>query len=97
MIFITNFFILPLLIAMGAIDAWLWMTSIRLLLARLSPDNQLTDVLARLTNPLPNMVSKQLSGHLKKAVPQWQAWIITIVSLVILKHIFLSFVVLFSP
>lgn len=96
MIFISNPLVLPVLVVIWSIDTWIWMASIRLLLGKLNPDNQFTSLLGKLADPLPKIVNRQLAVWFRKAVPQWLAWTVTIVSLLMLRHILLLSVISFS-
>jgi hypothetical protein len=94
MIFITNPFALPLLILIWSLDAWLWLASLRLILDKLPSVriNHFCQSLRQFTDPLPNAVNRWISLWTRKPIPTWFMWLLTLVAVIVLRHLLISFV-----
>lgn len=92
MIILHNPFILPLLLIVWTIDAYMWFIAARILLEKLCPDSQLTGTLRRLTEPL-NVPGKFLAKRLRKELPQWISWLITFIALILIRHFLVLLIV----
>lgn len=95
MIFISNPFVLPLLVLVWSIDAWLWLASIRLILGQLPSfrTGSVCQCLKRLTDTLPQVLGRSISRWAKKQMPLWLTWLVTVASLVMIRDLVLSFMV----
>jgi len=93
MIFINSPFILPLLIIIWSVDAWLFLASARLILGKIAPANQFSKTIILLTDPLPQLVKRWILHWFKKAMPTKAAWLLTIVAVLILRYVFAWFVI----
>ena len=98
MIFISNPFVLPLLVLVWSIDAWLWLASIRLILGQLPSfrSGSVCQCLKRLTDTLPQVMGLSVSRWTKKQMPSWLTWLVAVASLVMIRHLVLSFVIRFQ-
>ena len=87
MVFVTNPFILPLLILISSVDAWLWLAAIRWLLAKFSPHSRSYSIITQLTDPLPRYIHSKVSHVYDRLVSQLAMWPITIIAALIIRHI----------
>lgn len=98
MIFIANPFVLPLLVLMWFIDIWLWLASIRLILDQLPSfrTGSICQYLKQLTDKLPQVIGRSVSKWIQKQMPPWLTWVVTVASLIMIRHLVLSFVIHFQ-
>lgn len=92
MIYITNPLLLPLVILVWSADAWLWLASLRLIIGHLTPDNRLCKAIERLTDPLPEYIGRLINKVTGKSLNISFLWIISIVALIVLRHLILGII-----
>ena len=90
----TSILTLPLLIIIWCIDAYLILTSLRLLLAHFhsARANRWRSSLQPFTDPLPRALENFLSFKRDKPLPQWLPWLLAITGSLILRHLLLLIV-----
>jgi hypothetical protein len=93
MIVIQNPFVFPVLVIIWSIDAWLWLAFIRLMLEKLSPNNQLAISLCKLVDPLVKASGRLMSKCFKKELPEWSLRLITIIALILSRYLLVSLIV----
>ncbi|MFH1211326.1 MAG: hypothetical protein V1659_00170, partial [Candidatus Woesearchaeota archaeon] len=71
MIIISNPFVLPILIIVWTIEAWLWLAVLMIIMERLCPTNQLVSGLKTLADPVFKMAQRILSKCLRKEMPEF--------------------------
>ncbi len=88
-IYTTNILALPLILLVWAIDLYLLLAGIRLLLSRIrsSRTHSFCLVIRRFTDPLPCAVRQWLSTRQTKPVPNWLPWLIVGAGAVLIRHI----------
>jgi hypothetical protein len=89
MIFVTNIFNLPLLIAVWLIEAYIFLAVARLILANV-PSGRHTRLYRQvklLTDLLPDFISRQLAEISKATIPPWVPWAVAILSLCVVRQI----------
>lgn len=88
MIVITNFFGLPLLIAILAIDFWLLLASVRLILDKVSPAKQghIHNAIGQLTDPITQLVNQQALRWFNKALSKRTGWLLTIAIVIAIRY-----------
>lgn len=93
MIIVNNPFILPLLMIMWSVDAWLFLALIRLILEKIAPTNQFSKTITLLTDLLPQLVKRWVLQWFKKTMTTKAAWLLTIVGIIMLRRILVWFVI----
>ena len=93
MIYITNPLILPLFILIWSADAWLWLVSIRLIIGRFAPCGRLLKVTQSFTDPVPEYIDRLISRMTGKTLNSGFLWLISIVSLVLLRCLILQIII----
>ena len=94
MIIISNPFVFPILVIIWSMDAWLWLASVRLILEKLIPNNQLTISLSKIVDPLAKLADRLMLKYLKKRLPQWLSWIAIFFTLISIRYLLISLIVL---
>ena len=94
MVFITNPFLLPLLIVIWSAEAWVFLASIKLILDKIPSmqNNRIRRSLGPFTDSLPNLTTRCIQRLANKSTPDWAAWLITFVAVIFLRHILILFV-----
>jgi hypothetical protein len=93
MINISNPFVVPALVIIWSVDAWLWLALARLILAKLSPDSQITALLCKLTDPPVRLAGRLMFLGFRTEIPEWLLWPITFLTLIILRCLLVSLIV----
>ena len=97
MIYITNIWALPFAIALWAINTWLFLASLRLILGQLRSERaiQLSQSLAVFTDGIPNGLERWLSrrGH---AIASWLPWAVVILVSLMARHALLRIIIAFA-
>ena len=94
MIFISNLFVLPLLVIIWSADAWLWLATIRLLLGKItSANNSFYNALRCLADPLPEYVRHITTKWSSKSLPYWMPWLMCFIGLMILRYALLEIII----
>ena len=80
MIFVTNLFYMPFLLLIWPIEAYLFLTAARLIIAAVpnGRTSQLYHQLKLLVDPLPNKVRWHLAKWLKAPIPSSLPWLIVV-------------------
>ena len=90
-IFTTNMsiFALPFLLAIWAMDLYLLLASIRLILPRISGDrpSRWCMTLRQFTDPIPEAIGRWLSARGARSTPNWLPWVIVILGSLVLRHL----------
>jgi len=86
-----NLLTLPVLLVIWAIDVYLWMTCLRLVLGRFIgvQGTALYAGLCELTNPVRNTVDRCLSLVRRRPFPSWLLWLTGIFMMLITRHLLL--------
>lgn len=90
MIVITNnILVLPLILATWAIDAYLFVLSLRFILGRIRSNRTVNFYLnlQLLTDPFPQAVGQWLSQQRKLPTPAWIGWLIVILGLLVARYL----------
>jgi hypothetical protein len=95
MIVITNFFSLPLLMAIWAIDSWLLLASVRLILGKVNPAKQghIHDAIGQLTDPVPKLINQQVLRWFTKSLSKKAVWLLTIAVVIAVRYIVVCLVI----
>ncbi|NLX15200.1 MAG: hypothetical protein GXY44_16350 [Phycisphaerales bacterium] len=95
MIHLTNIRMLPLALALWAINTWLFIASLRLLLGQLSATqhSRFCLCLAELTDPPIMAVHQQMLRWLQRSIPAWLPWLLVFSAVVIARHLLLLFII----
>jgi hypothetical protein len=88
MTYISNLFNLPFLILIWLIEAYLFLASARLIVARIPSARQtyFYQNLKLLTDFVPEALSRKLLKWKDKTIPSWLAWFVVILSGFILRQ-----------
>jgi len=88
----TNILVLPLMLLAWAIDVYLFLACVRLgcCLFRGAVAAKLRSTLRPVTDPLPEAVSRRLSGHLRRHVPLWLSWLLVFLMGMVLRQLLLG-------
>jgi len=88
-LYTTNIVAIPLLLTLWALDVYLFLTVVRLILGRIRNSKvvRVSLALAPLTDPLPNTLSHWLLARRSKPVPLWLPWLIVVFGCLILRHL----------
>ena len=89
MIYSTNFLNLPFLLIIWLIELYLFAAFIRLVIAQIPTARQsnLYQQIKLLTDFMPEAVAKRLPKGKEPSSPTWLAWLIVLVSGMILRHL----------
>lgn len=89
MIFVTSIFNLPLLIAIWLIEAYIFLTVARLILANVPSGRQTRfyQQVKSLTDLLPNFIRHYLAEVIGASAPSWLPWVIVILLLCLTRQI----------
>lgn len=95
MVVITNPLVLPVLVLVWSIDAWLWLASIRLVLYRLhsGPAGRIGQALAKVTDPLPGATGRCIYRFTTRQPPLWLTWLLTVLTVVAVRYVVVSVLV----
>ena len=88
-IYTTNIVAAPLLLTLWALDVYLFLTVVRLVLGRIRNPKviRVSLALVPLTDPLPNALSHWLLARRSKPVPLWLPWAIVMVAVVVFRQL----------
>jgi len=89
MMYVTNPFCLPLLFMVWVIELYLFAAFIRLVMTQIPTARQsnLYQQIRLLTDFMPEAVAKRLPKGKEQPSPTWLAWLIVLVSGIILRHL----------
>lgn len=88
MIIIKNPLVIPVGILIWLIDISVWLAFVMLILKQRYPSGKVFAFWGNLTRPVLNTIERFLSQYIGyRHVPEWTMWLITIIGLVILRHI----------
>ena len=95
MIYTTNILAVPLVIALWALDMYLFLLIAYSVLTRLSGEraSQLCSCLKLFTEPLPQVVKRWLGRHTSTPVKQWVPWAVVILACLIIRHVLILVIV----
>ena len=95
MIYTMNLMALPFVLAIWAIDAYVLLVCVRLISGRLSGPKamQLCSWLKPLTDPLPQAAGRWLRTRMKRVVPRWLPWLVTILLLSLVREVLVLLVI----
>ena len=94
MIIHTNILVAPLLLIAWAIDIYVFLACLRLLLARFPGAAGVFQGLQAITDPLPLATGRMLNRRLTRPVSPWLPWLIVILGAVICRYLLISLVLL---
>jgi hypothetical protein len=95
MIYTNNILALLLVLAIWAIDTWLFVAGLRLILS-LFPSIQHSNFchsLAELVDPLTQTVVPYVSRWSHRSIPPWLPWVIIILAAIVVRHVLAVLVV----
>ena len=88
--FTTNMsiFALPVLLAIWAMDLYLILASIRLILPQIHGDrsNRWCTTLQQFTDPIPMAAHRWLSARRARPVPNWLPWLVVGVGVIVIRQ-----------
>jgi len=89
MMYVTNPFCLPLLFMVWVIELYLFAAFVRLVMTQIPSARQsnLYQQIRLLTDFMPEAVAKRLPKGKEQSSPTWLAWLIVLVSGIILRHL----------
>ena len=89
MIIHTNILALPLILLVWALDAYLLIALIRLVLGgvRAMQSKPLYLCLQQLADGIPNRVDRWIAGWREVSNPSWLPWLVVLVSLIVIRHL----------
>lgn len=95
MVVIRNPLVLPVLVLLWSIDAWLWLASIRLVLFRVhtGPAGRIGQGLAKITDPLPGATGQCIRQLTTRQPPLWLTWLLTVFAVVAVRSVVVSVLV----
>ncbi len=99
MVFVSNPFLLPVLILIWSMDAWLWLALIRLALhrTRSGPAGEINRVIANITDPLTRSTDRWLNHFTRTSAPPWLSWIVTLLAVALMRQLLLSLLIAYQP
>lgn len=85
----TSIFALPVLLAIWALDLYLLLAAIPLILSRISGDrpNHWCMSLRQFTDPIPMAIHRWLMRRRTTPIPGWMPWLIVILGCLVLRHL----------
>ena len=94
MIITTSIFAVPLMIVVWTLDSYLFLVTVRLLLARLGGPRtvRLALALQPLTDGIPDRVHRWLIARHVRPVPLWGSWVIVIGGAMTLRYLLIGLV-----
>jgi uncharacterized protein YggT (Ycf19 family) len=92
----TNILVAPLLLAAWALDVYVFLACLRLLLGRFAGPaaTNVCQGLGVITDPLPLAVGRVLARRSAAVLPSWLPWLIVILAAVILRYALVGLVLL---
>ncbi len=89
MIISTNILALPLIVIVWAMDTYLFIASLRLVLGRVTAmqSKPLYLSLQQLADGIPNRVDRWIAGWRDVSNPSWLPWLVVLVSLIVIRHL----------
>lgn len=99
MVFVSNPFLLPVLVLIWSMDVWLWLALIRLVLhrARPGPASTINQAVANITDPLTRLTSRCINHLSAKPMPSWLPWIVTFLIVAITRQVLWSVLLTYQP
>ncbi|GEM_PF-5227556 len=90
----TSVFMLPLLLAIWAVDIYLLLAAIRIVLPwiRGDPPRRWCRAIERFTDPIPLALHQWLARRRTTPIPNWVPWLIVIISCLVLRHLLIAIV-----
>ena len=94
-VYTVSMFMLPLAFLAWAIDVYLFLAALRLILPLFSAPwvKRVCRPLKNLVDPVPNAIRRWLENHKDDPGPAWLPWIITLGGGIVLKHLLLGLLV----
>ena len=91
----TNIFLAPVAVVIWAVDVYLFLAALRLILSLFSASwaERLCRPLKNLVDLVPNAIRQWLEDHKDNPGPTWLPWVITLGGGIVLKHLLLSLLV----
>ena len=92
-IYTNNIFAGPLLLAVWAVDIYLLLVSIRLIITQIPSisENDVSRYLRQLTDPVTDIVRRKLTKH---RAPSWLPWLIVILSGLVIRYVLIAIIVM---
>lgn len=92
MFYVTNIFLVPLVLAVWVLDLYMILAATRWILTRIrtEPASRLCSSLQPFTDALPQAIRKRLEAWLGRRIRNWLVWLVVIVAAMILRNIMVS-------
>lgn len=99
MVFVSNPFLLPVLVLIWSMDAWLWLVLIRLALhrTRSRPAGEINQVIANITDPITRCTARLINHLTQKPTPQSLPWIVTLLAVAFMRQLLLFLLIAYQP
>ena len=92
MVFMTNPFVLPLLVLIWSADAWLWLALLRLILTRFKPQSTFGTIVSQITDPLPRLATLWINRWFNIMLSTRASWLVMVVAVIFLRYVLMWFV-----
>jgi len=91
----TNIFLAPVAVVIWALDVYLFLAALRLILPLFSAPwvKRVCRRLKTLVDPVPNAIRRWLENNKDDPGPAWLPWVITLGGGIVLKHLLLGLLV----
>lgn len=90
-IYPLNILMLPLLLIVWAIDAYLFIAAVRWLSRQIAPESALASRLQQITQPPVHRISNWLSRKVNPQAASWLSWVILLLGLFVIRHAIITF------
>ena len=88
----TNIIALPMILLIWAIDIYLLLAGIRLILRHIPAASGVCQGIAKFTDPVPDAIGRWLTSRRHKPVPTWLPWLLICIAAVLIRQLLILMV-----